>query len=168
MMELFQVDWPAIVAPDTPVLELVVRGSLVYLTVVILMRVMLRRSAGELAMMDLVFVVLVAEALANAMAVEDPSLVDGVVLVVTLMGWNYLLNSLSYSVPLIERLVSPPPLQVIRNGRLLVRNMRREFLTEQELLGHLREQGVEALTEVKAAYVEGDGAISVITHKGRE
>jgi uncharacterized membrane protein YcaP (DUF421 family) len=47
----------------------------------------------------------------------------------TLLGSNYLLNFLSFYVPFIERLVSAPPLQVIRNGELLRRNMRREFLT---------------------------------------
>ena len=104
-MELFQVDWTAIFAPHTSVLELVVRGSTSYLAVVILMRLMLRRSTGELAMMDLVFVLLIAEALANAVAVEDPCPVDSLVYVMTIVGWNYLLNSLSYSVTLVKRLV---------------------------------------------------------------
>ncbi len=167
-MEALQIDWKAIFSPEVPVLELVVRGSIAYLLVVVLMRLSLRRSAGELAMMDLAFVFLIAESLTNAMAVEDQSMVDGLVLVLTIMVWNYLLNSLSYSVPLIERLISPPPLQVVREGRLLTRNMRREFLTKQELMGHLREEGVEDLAEVKAAYVEADGTVSVITRNERE
>ena len=52
------------------------------------------------------------------------------------MVWNWLMNDLSYRVPLIERLISAPPIEVIRNGKLLRRNMRREYLTEEELMGH--------------------------------
>jgi uncharacterized membrane protein YcaP (DUF421 family) len=65
-------------------------------------------------------------------------------------------------VPFIERLVSAPPLQVIRDGKLLRRNMRRELLTEEELMSQLRQQGMDNLNEIKTAFVEGDGQISII------
>ena len=53
----------------------------------------------------------------------------------------------------------------IKNGELLRRNMRREFLTEEELNDHLRLKGIDDVKEVKAAYIEGDGKISVVKHK---
>jgi uncharacterized membrane protein YcaP (DUF421 family) len=114
-------------------------------------------------MLDFIFVLLVANGAADAMTGGATSIVAGVVTVVTVVAWNYLLNSLSYYVPLVEKLVSPPPLQVVRNGKLIRPNMRKEFLSEQELMGQLREQGVEDLEKVKAAHIEGDGNISVIT-----
>lgn len=123
-----------------------------------------RRTGGELAMMDLIFVILIAEAAAHAMG-DYTSIADGFVLIVTLMGWNYLINLLSFHIPFIERLVSASPIQVVRDGQLLRRNMRREYLTEEELMGHLRQQGIEAISDVKAAYVEGEGRITVISKK---
>jgi uncharacterized membrane protein YcaP (DUF421 family) len=115
-------------------------------------------------MMDLIFVLLIAEAAAHAMG-EYTSVADGIVMVATFMGWNYLINALSYRVPFIERLVSSPPLQVIKDGKLLRRNMRREFLTEEELMSHLREEGIGDVKEVKSAHIEGDGKISVISKR---
>ena len=80
----------------------------------------------------------------------------------TLIFWNYALDWLGSKVPLFGRLVHPPPLKLIEDGRLLRRNMRKEMITEDEMMSHLREQGVDEVSQVKAAYIEGDGRISVI------
>jgi uncharacterized membrane protein YcaP (DUF421 family) len=160
-MDFLPPDWLPIFEPDLPLLELIVRGSVLYLVIVAFMRVMPRRTGGELAMMDLIFLVLIAEAAAHALG-DFTSIADGIVMIATLMGWNYLLNFSSFHVRLIEGLVSAPPLPVVQEGQLMRRNMWREFLTEEELLTRLREQGYESLDRVKTAYVEGDGKISVI------
>lgn len=83
------------------------------------------------------------------------------------MGWNYALNALSFRIPLVERLLSPPALPIVKDGRILVRNMRREFLTQEELRTCLREHGVEDIADVRFAYVEGDGSISVVKRRDR-
>ncbi|MGF9763171.1 YetF domain-containing protein [Microvirga sp. 0TCS3.31] len=163
-MEFLPEDWLSILSFDTPLLELVARGSVLYFGILVMTRLMPRRTGGELAMMDLIFVLLIAEAAAHAMG-EYTSVADGIVMVATFMGWNYLINALSYRVPFIERLVSSPPLQVIKDGKLLRRNMRREFLTEEELMSHLREEGIGDVKEVKSAHIEGDGKISVISKR---
>lgn len=154
--------WRDIFALDAPLLEIIVRGAVMYLLVFILLRGALRRTAGELTMLDFVFVLLVATAAQNAMLGSQSSVAAGLVLVATLIACNYVLNVLSYYIPFFERLVLPPPLPVVKDGKMQRRNMRREFLTEQELMGKLREQGVDDVTDVKAAYIEGDGTISVI------
>jgi len=161
-MELFDVDWRAMVAPDVPILESFVRGSALYFFVFIIMRSTLRRSAGELAMLDFIFVLLVASGAADSMTGGGVSITNGAVVVLTVVMWNYLLNSISWFFPALERLTTPPPLQVVRNGQLDRRNMRKEFLTKEELMAKLREEGIEDLDKVKAAYIEGDGNISVI------
>ena len=71
---------------------------------------------------------------------------------------------LSYRIPAIEWLVSAPPLQIVRDGKILWRNMRRELVTKEELMGHLRELGIDDVSEVKAAYVEGEGRISAVRY----
>lgn len=163
-MELTGVDWRAIIEPDVPILESVVRGTILYFFVFILMRATLRRTAGELSMIDFIFVLLVANGAADSMTGGAVSITSGVVVILTIVGWNYALNSLSWYIPPLQRWTTPPPLQIVDDGKLIRRNMRREFLTEDELMGQLREQGVEDLNLVKAAHIEGDGNISVITH----
>lgn len=160
-MQLTPDIWSPVFALETPLFELIVRGTVLYLVILLFMRFMPRRTGGELAMMDLVFVLLITNAAANALG-DYSAITDGVVLVATIMVWNYLLNFLSFHFPFIERLVSAPPLCVVRNGKLIRRNMRREFLTEDELMDHLRQQGVDDIKNVRAAYVESEGDITVI------
>ena len=156
--------WSEIFVPQAPLLELIARGSLLYVAIVLLMRFMLRRSSGELERMDLVFLLLLSEAAQPAFG-EYRSLADSLVVIVTLMVWNYLLNALSYHVPFVERLLTPSALLIVRNGRMLRRRMRREYITEEELMRSLREEGIEHLKDVRAAYVESDGAISVVDRR---
>ncbi|RYY63825.1 MAG: DUF421 domain-containing protein, partial [Chitinophagaceae bacterium] len=61
-----------------------------------------------------------------------------------------------------EKIVSARPLQIIKGGTLLRRNMRREYITEEELREHLRKEGIEDLKYVKEAFVESDGTISFV------
>jgi uncharacterized membrane protein YcaP (DUF421 family) len=161
---LGQVDWGKVFVPDTPLLEIFVRGTIIYLGLFIMLRVV-RREAGTVSIPDLLVVVLIADAAQNAMASDYTSVTDGLLLVVTIVGWSYILNWLGYQVPAIGRFVHPPPLLLIKDGLVLRQNLRRQFVTFDELMSHLREQGVEDPSEVKAAYIEGDGHISVLTYE---
>jgi uncharacterized membrane protein YcaP (DUF421 family) len=87
---------------------------------------------------------------------------DGVILVGTLIGWTVLNDWLTYRFAAMERILEPPPLLLVRDGRVLRRNLRAELMTETELLGKLREQGVDELRHVARAYLETSGEISVI------
>ena len=163
---LLTVNLEALFRIETAVLELIIKGSVMYLGILLLFRVLPRRTGGEMAMMDLIFVLLIAEAATHSLGGYS-TITEGFIVIGTMMAWNYLFNFLSYYVPFVEKLVSPPPLQIIKNGRLLKRNMRREYLTEEELTDHLRLEGIDDISEVKAAYVEGDGKISVVARKKR-
>lgn len=166
-MPLTPDDWASVFQLETALLELIARGSALYFAILALMRFMPRRTGGELATMDLIFVLLIAEAAAHALG-DYSSVGDGLVMIVTLMAWNYAINALSYHVPLVERLVASPPLQIVRDGRMLRRNMRREFITEEELVSHLREQGIDHVEDVKVAYVEGEGKLTAVRKSGQE
>lgn len=163
-MNFPNIDWIEVFKPDVPLLEMMVRGTVIYFAVFFILRSSLRRTAGELAMLDFVFVLLVANGAADAMTGGSISLSGAIVLVATVVALNYMMNSLSFHFRIVERLLAPPPLQVIRDGKPIRSNMRKEFLSLQELEGQLREEGVEDITTVKAAYIEGDGQISVITN----
>jgi len=162
---LDHIDWHSIFVPDIPFLEIILRGSVMYLSLVILLRIVLKRQTGTLGMTDLLLITLLADASQNAMAGEYKSLPDGIVLVATIIGWNYAFDWLSVKSAWFERLIEPPPLPLIKRGKLLRRNMRRELITEAELLGKLREQGVEDVSKVKQANIESDGQISVVEYQ---
>ena len=162
------IDWNAIFAPDTPFLEIILRGSVMYLALTILLRIVLKRQTGTLGMTDLLLITLLADASQNAMAGEYRSLPDGIVLVATIIFWNYFFDWLTVKSEWFERLIEPPPLPLVKRGKLLRRNMRRELITEAELLGKLREQGVEDLSKVKLANIESDGQISLIQYEEKQ
>lgn len=156
------VDWAKIFVPDTPLLEILIRGTLTYLALFTLLRLVLKRQSSAMGITDLLVVVLIADAAQNAMADDYTSIADGVLLVATIIFWAYALDWLGYRFPRFQRFFHPPPLPLVREGRLLHRNMRRELITEGELWSQLRQQGINNLRDVKEAYMEGDGRISVI------
>ena len=85
-----------------------------------------------------------------------------IVLVLTIVFWDLLINWLSYRFKPIERLLAPAPLTLIENGRMNRRNMRKELITEEELRSQMRQQGVNEFEEVKRACLEATGEISVV------
>jgi uncharacterized membrane protein YcaP (DUF421 family) len=161
MSTLLQIDWKSVFVPSLHIGEIILRGTIVYLFIFIVFRV-LRRGAGTLGISDLLVVVLIADAAQNAMANEYKSITEGLILVTTIVFWDYFLDWLGYRFPVAGRLVRPAPLLLIKDGRIQRRNLRQEMITEEELRGQLREQGVESLEGVKRSYMEADGSISVI------
>ncbi|TDB81675.1 DUF421 domain-containing protein [Micromonospora sp. KC721] len=160
-------DWKRIFTPDSPPLEIVVRGSVIYLALFFLLRVLLKRESGTTGVTDLLVIVLIADAAQNGMADDYTSVTDGVLLVVVIIGWSYLLDALAYRWPAAARLIRPRPLLLVRDGQILRRNMRRELVTDGELYGKLRQQGVDDLADVCEVRMESDGRFSVIT-RGRD
>ena len=142
-------------------MEVFVRGSLTYLGLLVLLHVGLKREAGSLGVADMLLVTLISDASQNAMSAEYRSVTDGFVLVATLLFWNYAVDRLAYHFPAFGRLLEPPPVLLVKDGRYLRRNMRREYLTEEDLAAELRKKGVEDVAEVKEARMESDGEISV-------
>ncbi|RZL35004.1 MAG: DUF421 domain-containing protein [Rubrivivax sp.] len=150
---------------DMSPLELIVRGSMMYWFLFLLFRFVLRRDAGSIAIADILLLVLIADASQNAMAGGYTTVAEGAVLVATLVGWNWLLDWASYRFNAVRRMIEPPPLVLVRRGRMVSRNMRAEFVTVPELMASLRAHGIDKLADVKMARMEPDGGISVIREK---
>jgi uncharacterized membrane protein YcaP (DUF421 family) len=155
-------------AIHVPVSELVLRGTLVYWLLFLIFRFVLRRDVGAVGIADILLLVIVADAAQNAMSGGYDTFTEGAVLVLTIVGWNWLLDMLSYRFTFVRRFATPGRLQLVRDGIPVRRNMRREYITMEELREKLREQGLEKVEDVKAAYLEGDGQISVIKQAGEE
>lgn len=162
------VDWAKAFMPDTPLLEIFVRGTCIYLGLFFLLRFILRRESGTLGVTDVLVIVLIADAAQNGMAGSYASITDGIILVAVIIGWSWVLDALSFRFRWVERVIRPSALPLVHDGRLLRRNLRRELVTDDELASQLREQGVQDLREVRAAHMEPDGRISVVTRdRGR-
>ena len=161
MDTLSQIDWQSVFRPSLHIGEIILRGTIVYLFLFVLLRIV-RRGAGAIGLSDLVVVVLIADAAQNAMASDYKSITEGLILVTTIVFWDYFLDWLAYRFPAVRPLLRPAPSLLIKDGRIQRRSLEREMITEEELIEQLREHGVESVEEVKASYIEGDGHISVI------
>lgn len=161
-MGLLGIDFGELIGPDVNVLETVLRGTVMYFVIFVLLRVVLRGRTGGTTMSDLLVLVLIADAAQNAMADDYRSLANGTVLVATIIGWSFVLDWLAYRAPAVQRVVHPEKTPLVQNGRPIRRALARELITEEELMSEIRRQGVERLEDVRAVYLEGNGEISVI------
>ncbi|HET8713032.1 MAG TPA: YetF domain-containing protein [Gemmatimonadales bacterium] len=147
--------------PSVSLAELMLRGTLMYLLIFVLMRIF-RREAGTLSIPDLLVVVLVADAAQNGLSSDYRSITEGAVLVGTIFFWNYALDWLAYRWTPIKRLLQPPPLALIRDGMILRRNLKSELISVDDLLSQLREHGIDDPRVVKRCFIEPDGHLSVV------
>ncbi|MCC7120246.1 MAG: DUF421 domain-containing protein [Gammaproteobacteria bacterium] len=158
--------WHELFGIEMPIAEIVVRGSVVYWFLLLMFRFVVRRDLGGLGIADVLLIVIVSDAAQNAMAGGYTTIGEGLVLLTTIIGWNLLVNWLAFRFPSIERFTSPSRLLLVRHGRILHDNLRRELLTVEDLMSQLRLLGIERLDQVKHAYLEQSGNISVIRSDG--
>lgn len=154
-------DWHALFIPEMP-LEMVVRGTVSYWFLFLLFRFGVRRRVGAVGMADILILVIVSDAIQQSMAGEYVSVTDGFILVAVLVGWTVFTDWLAFRFQWAQRFLEPPPLPLIRDGKILRRNLRAEFLAESELQAKLREAGVADYAEVQSAFMESDGKITVV------
>lgn len=162
MSWLTDVEWAPVFELEMPLPEIFVRGTLTYLAIFALLRVVLKRESSGLGMTDILVIVLIADAAQNAMADDYGSVPEGILLVAVIVMWAWLLDWLSFRFPRLESIVKPPKLKLVADGRPLWRNMARELVTMEELNTALREQGIGDVSEVSVAFMEHDGRISAI------
>lgn len=156
------IEWGRVFALENPVLESVLRGTVVYFVLFALLRLAGRRELGSLGMADLLILLLIADASGNAMTGGSNSLTDGLLVAATIVGWGYVIDWLMYRFPLLNRLVTSRKVCVVRKGELQWRNMRREYVTREEILSEMRLAGIESLDQVQEAYIEPNGKLSFL------
>lgn len=142
-------------------LELAARGVIVYVALLAALRIFGKREVGQFTLYDLVFVLLVANALQPAMTGPDNSLTGGLVLIFALVAANFIVGRLD-RIPMIHRLFSPEPTVIISDGKYVQAAMDREGVTEDESEMAIREHGLQGARDVKLGVLEADGTISVV------
>jgi uncharacterized membrane protein YcaP (DUF421 family) len=158
---IFLPSWPAALVPSVNLVELVMRGVIVYIALLVALRIFGKREVGQFTLYDLVFVLLVANALQPAMTGPDNSLTGGLVLIVALVIANFAVGKLD-AIDAFHRLFAPSPSVLIRDGQVVPATLEREGVSEDEVEMAIREHGVDSLKEVKLGVLEPDGTISIV------
>ena len=168
-MTLFDApNWKAIAVPDVPLAESFVRGVAVYLALIVLFRVAMRRQAGALGLPDVMLVVLVSECVSQSLSATAQSVPNGLVAVLALLASNYGLDRLANRWPWLHRRLEPPPRDLIRDGRPVRENLDAEGVSDEELATQLRLNGVGDMAGVARAVMEPEGEISVVPKDAAE
>jgi uncharacterized membrane protein YcaP (DUF421 family) len=167
MDKIFQVDWQAVFVPTESLLEIFIRGTIMYLAMFTLLRVF-RRQAGSFSIADLLVIVVIADAAQNGMAGDSKSVTESLLLIGTIVLWDFFLDWLGFKSKIFERILEPEKLKLIENGKMLRRNMRKEMITPDELESQMRQNGIEDVSEVKLGCLESDGHFSFITKESKE
>lgn len=149
-------------ALETPLWEIFARASILYIALNVLLRLVPKRQTGSLSPNDMIALVIIGTLGADAIAGGSQSLLDLLLMVLIIMLWDYLFNLAEYYIPPYRKFAQHSPTLLIHNGILIEKNLRREKLTEEELLENLRLSGVPEIAEVWQAVLEADGQISVI------
>ncbi len=159
-------DWQGLFEPHH-VVENVIRASSIYVLLVLLLRFLPNRKSGSLGPSDFLVIVLLATVVTGALNRDVSSITDAVVMVATIVAWSFITDILAQPRPRHCGIWSTRRRsRWCATARSSCRNLRREFMTEEELRAQLRLQGVEDEADVAHAYIEHDGRMSVIRRDG--
>ena len=164
---MLDVDWIALFGFSVSPLEMIVRGTVMFWFLFVLFRLVLRRDVGSVAMADILILVIIADAAQNALSGEYKSISDGMVLVGTIVVWNIVVDWAAFRSAFLHKLLEPPPLHLVKDGRINHRALRGQFMRVAELEGMLREHGVSKIEDVKSAMFESNGELSVVKREGK-
>ncbi|HLT29630.1 MAG TPA: YetF domain-containing protein [Myxococcaceae bacterium] len=158
--------WVELFKLTTSVPELLIRGTVTFLALTAILRLVGQREAGDLGITDLLVVLLVADAASAGLRGKTESIAEGLILVATVLFWSVAFDALAYRWPKLGRILKARPKLLIRDGQLDRRVMRREFMNEDEVMSQLRLHGVTELSDVERAYIEPNGMVSIIRRDG--
>jgi uncharacterized membrane protein YcaP (DUF421 family) len=149
-------------------LDVGARTAIVYVVLVVALRLVGKRTAGQLSTLGLVVILIVANAVQNAMVGQNTSLIGGLLAAGVILGLDVALNSLADRWKPLREWLDGVPTPLVEDGRLNSENLRREGVSERELGIALRQSGLLTAAEARFVYLEPNGAISVIPYRDGE
>lgn len=150
---------------QVPMLEIILRCVVVYIFVLLALRAGGKRQIGQMTPIDLVLLILISNAVQNAMTGPDTSLFGGILAASVLVLTNMLITHTRLKHLLFKRWLEGTPTLLIYEGQILQDHLQKEGLDHDELIQALREHGVMDPTEVRLAVLEVDGSISVVKNE---
>ena len=149
-------------------LKIAFSTTVVYFFIIVALRLFGKKELAQLTTVDLVFILLISNAVQNAMVGPDSTLGGGITAAATLFIWNYLLKMLLYKFRKLNNAIQGKPVLLIYKGYVNEENLRKTRITFEELYEAIREHGVEEVKEVDLAMLERDGNISVLSDSFRK
>jgi uncharacterized membrane protein YcaP (DUF421 family) len=146
---------------SVPWWELIIRGLVVYVFLIGLLRLTGKRQIGQLSPFDLVLLLILSEAVQSSMVAGDESLIGGLIVATTLIVVNYIVGLITFKSKKLETIIEGRPQVLIQNGKLFEEVMTDAKLTRQELDTTLRESGYFEIKDIKLAILENNGSVSV-------
>jgi uncharacterized membrane protein YcaP (DUF421 family) len=143
-------------------LEIALRAAIIYIVILIGLRLTGKREVGQMSPFDLVLLLLISNAVQNAMTGPDTSVTGGLVAAATLFIANVVMTRLVWKSRLLSRFVAGSPSLLVYRGAVVKKNLDREHITAEELNQALREHGVASIADVYLATLEVDGSVSVL------
>jgi len=162
---MFDVDWSRLFVPSGSLAEILVRGTVIYLVLFLVMRFLPRRTLAQTSASDILIIVLIADAVQNGMGGEYHSITEGLALAAVIFGWTLVIDWLDQRFPH-WHLSSGKELVLIEDGKFVRENLDRQLITEDEILAQLRLHGLDSPRQVRRAFIEGDGHFSLLLKGG--
>ena len=145
--------------------DVALRTSVIYLLMVAGLILSGKKEISQLSVVDLVFILLISNAVQNSMVGNNTSLTGGIYAAGVLFVMNYVLKFFTYRSSLFRKILDGEPLLLVYHGDIIQKNMDKEKITEEELRAAVREHGVENISDVNMAFLEVDGNISVLSYE---
>lgn len=147
-----------------PFVEIIIRALAVYFFIIFAIRIFGKKELAQLSVTDLVFILLISNAVQNAMVGPDTSLTGGLVAAGSLFAANYTLKRLLYKSSKLNKLIQGQSILLIYKGEIQMQNCKKAEITLEELEAASREHGVKDIQHVDLAMLEVDGNISIISN----
>ena len=141
------------------------KTTIIYLFLVLGLRLLGKRELGQMNIYDLVLIIVLANAVQNAMVGDDNSLGGGLVSALTLLIWNRLFTLAMVRSPKLEHAMIGNPMLIVNNGKIIEDRCRREGITRDQIMAALREHGLQKLDDAQMCVLEVDGTISVVSNQ---
>ncbi len=145
--------------------EFVLRAVVVYVVVLLMVRVAGKRTLGQFTPFDMLLLVLLGNAVQNALLGQDTSLGGGLLLAATLIALNYFVGWITTRSPAVERVIEGEPVVLARHGHVLQKVLQRELVSKADFAKAMRDAGCDDVDDVDLALLETNGHITIILKK---
>lgn len=145
-------------------LSIVISSVAVYLFIVLAIRLFGKKELSQLSVIDLVFILLISNAVQNAMVGNNTTLFGGIVAASSLFIVNFLMKQAIYRFPSLSKFIQGEAIMLVYKGKMKIDNMHHTRITHDELMEAIREHGVASIADVDLAILEVDGNISILSN----
>jgi uncharacterized membrane protein YcaP (DUF421 family) len=144
-------------------MDIIVRASVMFFVMYMLLRLLGKRELSQVTPFELVLLIVMGDLVQQGITHNDLSMTGAALAISTIAFWALSLSWLTYLSPRAERMLEGVPRVLVRDGKLVAANMRRDRITLAELEIEMRLAGIAHIAKVGWAILEPNGKISFIS-----